>query len=465
MPRINIWYKEKYILLLLAVLLFLIGLYLSVTFLNSGKFFSDVRIGGIAVGGCDRVQALEALEGALAKVKSIPVSFYKDDYIYQAQLGDLIMPVDLNSLVESAWQNEQKRNWYSGLASINLNHKVEYPVNFSYNPQKVAELMQVWDKKLGRTTKDAYLEIDGQGLLVIKEQAGEVINESATFQTLPASLAESGEIRLPIAVERQEPKITAAMLQDMVQLSVYSTYYNTAEKNRSHNLGLAATSINKSLVKPGEVFSYNGTVGPRTPERGYLEAKIIVGNKYESGLGGGICQVSSTLYNAVLLAGLGIMERYYHNLAVAYVPMGRDATVDYGHLDFKFQNNTAAPVYVRSISQGGKLTVSIYGNAKYKQKIEITNVVNQTIPFNTITENDSTLEPGEQKVVQEGKPGYKVSAFRSTYDPNGKLITTEQLSQDFYQPLDKLILVGPEIVSPLGPPGTKDPKDPKTRSG
>jgi vancomycin resistance protein YoaR len=440
-----------------------LGYYLYVSLLHPDKFLSDVQIGGIPVRGYDRVQAVAALDGALAKMKSIPVSFYKDDYKYEAQLADLITPVDIDSLVESAWQNEQKRNLSTRLASFRTGHKVEYPVNLSYNPQKVAELRQAWDKKWGITPKDASLEIDSKlSLIVIEEQAGSVINESATFQTLPTALTESAEIRLPIVVEKQEPKFTAAMLQNMVELSSYSTNYNTNELNRSHNLGLAAASINKSLMKPGEVFSYNNTVGPRTIERGYLEAKVIVGNKVEPGLGGGICQVSSTLYNAVLLAGLKIIERYNHNLPVSYAPMGRDATVNYGSLDFQFENNTDAPIYIRTIGNGGKLTVIIYGNAKYKQKIEITNVVDQIVPFNTITERDPALQPGKREVIQHGQPGYIVSAFRSFYETNGKKITTEQLSRDIYQQVNKLVLAGPEIVPPsppvTTPPKTKDPK-------
>jgi Uncharacterized vancomycin resistance protein len=440
--------KLVYKMLLLTMLLMALGWLLYDRLMPPDEFLSDVQIGGIDVGGYNQTQAVAALDQALTKMKSIPVSFYKDDYIYEAQLGDLIVPFDTNSVVESAWQDELKRKWYARLVSLNTNHKVEYTINLAYNPEKVTELLQAWGEKWARKVKDASLEMDSkQGLIVIQEQAGIVINESATFQTLPATLAESGEIRLPILVERQEPKVTTAMLQNIVELSSYTTYYNANDVNRSHNLSLAAASINKSLVKPEEVFSFNSTVGPRNTERGYLDAKVIVGNKFESGLGGGICQVSSTLYNAVLLtAGLKIIERNNHNLVVTYVPMGRDATVVYGSQDFKFENNTGAPVYIRSISMGGKLTIFIYGDIRYKQKIEITNVIDQTLPFHTITQSDPTLQPGQQIVVNNGQPGYIVRAFRSFYDTNGKVITTEQMSQDIYQPLNKLILAGPEIV-------------------
>lgn len=456
--------NRVYIIFLPMVLLLVLGGYVYDFLIQPDEFLSDVRIGGVAVGGYDRTQAVTALNQTLNKMKSIPVSFYKDDYEYDVQLGDLIVPFDIDSIVESAWQDEEKRKWYDRLASLNSNHKVEYPVNLDYHSQKTIELLNDWDEKWGIRPIDASLEIDSkQGLIVTQEHAGTVVNESSTFQPLPAALTDSGEIRLLIVIERQEPKVTAAMLQDMVELSAYSTRYNTGDANRSHNLGLAAASIHKSLVKPGEVFSFNNIVGPRSIERGYREANVIVGNKIESGLGGGICQVSTTLYNAVLLTGLKIKERYNHNLPVSYVSLGRDATVNYGSQDFQFENNTDAPVYIRSnVNGGGNLIITVYGNKQYKQKVKITYVVDQVIPFDTITQRDTSLQPGEKKVIQIGKSGYIVRAFRSFYETNGKLISTEQLSRDVYQSVNQIIVAGPEVVPPVVPavplPENKDPK-------
>ena len=123
----------------------------------------------------------------------------------------------------------------------------------------------------------------------------------------------------------------------------YTTWYKVYEVDRTHNLTKAANIINGVMVKPGQVFTFNQTVGPRTGVTGYRDALIIVGDRFEPGTGGGICQVSSTLYNAVLLAGLEIVERYNHGLAVAYIPPGLDATVAYGLQDFRFRNNLTAP--------------------------------------------------------------------------------------------------------------------------
>jgi vancomycin resistance protein YoaR len=193
-------------------------------------------------------------------------------------------------------------------------------------------------------------------------------------------------------------------------------------------------------------------------EKGYRDAMIIVGNKFEPGLGGGICQVSSTLYNASLLAGLSIVERHNHNLAVAYAPLGRDATVAYGIQDLKFRNNTEQPIYIRAVTSGGKLTINIYGNLQYKQKIDIYNIVDKTLDFTTVFEQDPTLTPGEEKVDHKGQLGYVVRSFRSFYGNDGKIVKTEQLATDTYKPLNQLILQGPEIAPEPGN-NTEPPTD------
>ena len=236
------------------------------------------------------------------------------------------------------------------------------------------------------------------------------------------TLIRSQVLKIPIIIRKQEPQITDAILSNMGQLSSYTTNYDLALVNRSHNLYVAASSIDKSIVAPHTVFSFNNTVGQCTAEKGYLDAMVIVTGKFEPGLAGGICQVSSTLYNASLLAGMDIMERRNHSLAVTYVPLGRDATVANGSQDFKFRNNTDDPIYIRATASGGRLTISIYGNLKYKKKIEISNIIDQTLDFTTLIEQDPTLKPGEEKVDHNGQPGYVVRSFRTFYDEDGKII-------------------------------------------
>ena len=145
------------------------------------------------------------------------------------------------------------------------------------------------------------------------------------------------------------------------RISIFTTKYDASNRNRSTNLELAASKINGTVVMPGEVFSYNKTVGKRTVEAGYKEAAGFSGGRVVPMLGGGICQVSSTLYDAVLYANLGIVERHNHMFQVAYIDTGKDATVVYGSLDFKFENTRKYPIMLQASARSGLLQIKVYG--------------------------------------------------------------------------------------------------------
>jgi vancomycin resistance protein YoaR len=425
----------------------ILGCYYYSQFTNSERFAAGVEIGGIPVQGYDQQQAAEAVNQGLSVMYAVRVTFYKDDYEQETKLGDLCIPLDAASIVESVWKQEHARKWWVKLTNLNSQQKVIYPVTLSYDPATQTRLVQEWDAAWDRPAQNATIEVDSQrGLIVVPGQAGLIVDAEATFQTFPQQMDQSLALRIPIIFKPLQPAVTAEQLQNIGELSTFSTYFNTGEVNRSHNLTLAASHINKSIIAPHMTFSVNNTVGERTVANGFLDAKIIVGDQFELGLGGGVCQVSSTLYNASLLAGLEIVERGNHNLAVAYVPLGLDATVAYGVQDLKFKNNTDYPIYIRAVTSGGMLTINIYGNLQYKQHIELSHIVDQTIDFATITETDPNLKPGEQKVDHNGQPGYVVRSFRTFYDNEGKVVRTELLARDTYRPLNKLILQGPEVI-------------------
>ncbi len=154
-------------------------------------------------------------------------------------------------------------------------------------------------------------------------------------------------------------------------LSSFTTNYGTSTAARAANIRTAASSLNKTLVAPGEEMSYNKVVGPRTASNGYQKATAIINNQFVPDWGGGVCQVSTTLYNAVLYADLEIVSRSSHSLPVSYVRPGLDATVSYDSVDFIFKNNTDKHVYVTANAYGGVLTINIYGNSAYKKSVQV----------------------------------------------------------------------------------------------
>ena len=246
-----------------------------------------------------------------------------------------------------------------------------------------------------------------------------------------------------IPLKYTNPKVKIKNLKIDVfpnQLSTFSTRFDESNKDRSTNLNIAASKIDGTILSPGEEFSYNKIVGERSIKAGYKEAKIYQGGQIIDGLGGGICQISSTLYNAVVCAGLEVTERYNHQFITSYVQPGRDATVAYGSKDFKFVNNRTYPIRIDVYISNGIAKVDIYGIKEKDEKvIDIDVETVSTIPYETKYQTDTSLPNGTEKLKQKGANGVIVKAYK-IIKQNGITVSKELLSKDTYNPLEKIIL-------------------------
>ncbi|MGG1657937.1 VanW family protein [Brevibacillus sp. NRS-1366] len=197
---------------------------------------------------------------------------------------------------------------------------------------------------------------------IVPEKKGRKLNEKVFIQQFYDYYYGNGAVTMQVPVQEVYPKVDQALISQVRKKMIgqYTTYFNSGNKNRSHNIMLASMAINNYVVLPGETFSFNKVVGKRTKEKGYLQAPVIVKGELSEGIGGGICQVSSTLYNAVDKAGLHIVQRYSHSRDVAYVPPGRDATVSWYGPDFVFQNKYAYPIMIRARSYHGNMYISVH---------------------------------------------------------------------------------------------------------
>lgn len=226
-------------------------------------------------------------------------------------------------------------------------------------------------------------------------------------------------------------------------LSQFSTNYSSSNRNRSNNLNLAAKKVNGTVIMPGETFSYNQVVGKRTIEAGFKSAAVYSNGQVVDGIGGGICQISSTLYNAVLLANLEVTERTNHGFTTGYVKAGTDATVSWGSLDFKFKNNRNYPIKIVCYASGGVASFKIFGLKQEDDcivKIEARTV--GSIAYKTIYQNDNTLPKGQTKVIQNGSNGCKTETYKSLYKQDGTFISRTCISRDTYNPHNKIIAKG-----------------------
>lgn len=225
-------------------------------------------------------------------------------------------------------------------------------------------------------------------------------------------------------------------------LAEYKTSFNEQQINRSQNIKIATDKINGTVVLPGEIFSYNNTVGYRTESDGFKSAPMYIEGKLVNGIGGGVCQVSSTLYNAVLCANLEVIERKNHQFLPAYVDAGRDATVADGYIDFKFKNTRKYPIKIACSAQNGMLKVKLYGkkqDIEYDVKIQTT--IKEIKPYATIYEYDNNIEKGEHIVAQVGKNGYECKVYKIV-SLEGDIISKSIISTDIYNVMNEIIIIG-----------------------
>ena len=227
------------------------------------------------------------------------------------------------------------------------------------------------------------------------------------------------------------------------RLSTFSTRYDASDKDRTTNLVLACQKLNGKVIMPGETFSYNAALGPRTYAAGYRNGKIYENGQVVDGLGGGICQISSTLYNAALMSDMEIVERRNHQFVTSYVDEGRDATVVYGSTDFRFKNTRTYPVRLVASAKGGVATVSVYGikEADREYTYSFKTDVISTIPYTTKYEEDSSLAAGQEVVKQKGTNGLVCKTYM-TKMLNGKIVSTKLLSTDTYSAMQRIVKRG-----------------------
>ncbi|RIW38518.1 hypothetical protein D3H55_02995 [Bacillus salacetis] len=243
-----------------------------------------------------------------------------------------------------------------------------YP-DYIINEQKLNDLISNVNQQVSREPVDAALNNYGA---IISEKTGKTVDEIKFKKAFYKAFYKNRDTSFKIPFKPVYPKVDSELLERIKRkrISHYVTYFNSRNKERVHNIKLASEAINNQVVFPGETFSFNKVVGKRTASKGYLPAPVIVRGELTEGVGGGICQVSSTLFNAVDRAGVKIIERYSHSRRVPYVPPKRDATVSWYGPDFTFQNQHNQPLLIRSIVTGGQMIIMIFSSEDldYKRK-------------------------------------------------------------------------------------------------
>jgi len=315
--------------------------------------------------------SLEEARGELEHLKNElykrPVQFVSDDKTFLITMEELGLTYTYREPLQKAYLIGREGTLLEKASSkYKARLGIAFQPTYHWNDRVLADTLSERLSSLNIPAQDACFSINpDNSLQIVPETLGRQIDLDALLAGVKKQTRYEAS-QIPLTFNTVTPAITKAELETLKTdqpLSSYTTHFNSNQKERSYNIKLASQAIDAQLLKPREVFSFNNTVGPRTVEAGYQVAIVIEGTEFVPGLGGGVCQVSSTLYNAVRLASssLSVVERSPHSLPVTYVPPGQDATVAYPVLDFKFRNDSDDLLLIRSFVTGNSVAFSIYG--------------------------------------------------------------------------------------------------------
>ena len=409
------------------------------------KIYKGITIEGIDMSGMTKKEAIKTLnkELHLEKAKK-PLKIAVGDDVRTYDYNDIELSCDLDKAVNKAVRYGKDKNIFKRSSMISKGCKKEISVPITYNGEKLQELEDKIMKDVNVEAKDAEITINNGNISIVPEQVGYKISSKELHKELIAKLTKHmNSSIMKLNLKKTNPTVTEVDLKKIqsTPMSTYTTYYGASTADRADNVKIAASLVNGTVLMPNEEFSYS-----EVSQKGrgqYKDAAVYVNNKVEQAEAGGICQVSSTLYNAVMRANIRSTQRTNHSLPVSYVPKGLDATVSWGYLDYRFKNPYDFPVYLEAIASQGVLTINVYGDISALNgiKYELTSNVLETIQPETIYEDDANLDEGVEQIEQGGQVGYKVESYIIGYK-DGKEVSKELIAKDTYAVTNQIIKRG-----------------------
>jgi vancomycin resistance protein YoaR len=302
--------------------------------------------------------------------------------------------------------------------------------------------------------RDARFQPTGSSVRILPSVDGlEVVPGKAAAAVLEAGTAGSGNDRsVALPTTATQPALTtkeAKALGVKEVMSTFTTTFSAADAPRVHNIGLIAAAVHGSLVLPGQVFSMNTTTGQRTAAKGYRTAHVIQNGEIVDGLGGGVCQAGTTMFNAAFFAGLPVIERRNHSLHISHYPMGRDATLDWPYTDLKWRNDSPYGIYITSRATPSALTFTFWSTSRGYKVTATTSAASNFRDPPTRYEDDPTLPKGEEVVEESGSSGFDVTVSR-TVTKGGTVVRSDRFVSN-YSPWVRVVRRG---TGPAEAPGT-----------
>lgn len=438
--------KKNLIIIAISIFLLLIILMiLSLRLFNGSRIFPNVFIENVNVGRLTpREATLKVNEAFKKEMDAFLIELAYDDDRWQLTSEDLDLYYLFDDSIEEAYKVGRTGNYFQRIKSINNLRKNPKIIKLEpyYNMNKVESKIEELSNMINKPAINAKIERKNGGFVISKEVLGVELEKEILKDSIITAIRNFNNDLINIQVKNIQPEIIEENLRGIRDLIGQSfTAFNSQDKGRTENIRIAVNVINNTVLMPGEEFSFNDRTGPRSEEAGYKEASVIVNGEFVTGIGGGICQVSTTLYQAVVRSDLEITERRNHGLPVGYVPMGQDATLAYGYIDLKFKNNKDYPIYIESFIKGEQVYVKLYSNKTDNVYIDLTSEVVEVVEPKMQIKKDSNMYLGERKISKSGKKGYRVVTYK-VYLKGGRELKREVISKDYYPSRDGIIIEG-----------------------
>ncbi|WP_138159655.1 VanW family protein [Peptoniphilus catoniae] len=429
---------------ILCLIIFIsLGYYLGVK--DSNTIHRGIKISGINVGKLTKKEAVKKVnQEKFQEIKDRSFDFKDGDMEYSFGYDDVGYKLDIEGAVEEAYSIGRSDSFFKNFIDIVKNPLINKNINLSssLDDDKLNSVVENLALNVYKEPINAEIEYNkSSGFRLVSSQNGRYV-DSNELKNLIINNKEDGEpIDIPIIVSYPDIKEEDFNGIDILYAE-FSTDYSKSIENRKDNISLGAGHFNNLLIKPGEEISFNETVGDISEKTGFKNAAVIINGEFDQGIGGGICQVSTTLYNALIRSDLNIVERHNHTRPISYVPLGTDAAVAEGYKDLKFINSTNHNIYIKSFADGKDLTFQIFGNSNdkdYEVKI-VPKLLNVSEP-KTIEKYSKDMDEGESKVEKKGSKGYSYETYKEIIKDN-EVVKTERISNSNYQAQDRVVIIG-----------------------
>lgn len=392
--------KLSFLLCILLCITFLLGMNKPEN-MEGKKIFKNISVENIDIGGLTYKEALKEIN-KYYKEKDIIINY--DGKSWTLRPDEIELSYNIEKALSEAYDYTETENRFENIKRktgliFKGNHNIE--LKATYNETKLSNFIENICKEIDISVTQASVEIKDSGEIIrTPSKEGKEVQKIKLKEDIYNMICDKKIKSLNLPVKIVNPTITTEDIQSInTVLGQFSTSFNE-HNSRGSNIHVAGKSTSDKLIMPYEMFSYNKATGARNWVNGYKSAKVIIGGKYVNGEGGGVCQVSTTIYNAALLSGMRIEEVHNHTMPSRYVPRGRDAAVSYGYTDFKFKNPYSHPIYIKNIVSNGAITSKIYGCSqdreklyiKTEEKIEKTNIIVKTYRVYLDEENNKIRE-------------------------------------------------------------------------